>query len=100
MGVAPVLLALRVQPYCIGPLLQQAAEPDAAGLRVPVLDRAAGMGDLVRAHRGVTDDDDLVVRPVFVEQVEGRDGLGKAAPIVLPDALVTAVGTVEIFELA
>src|SRR5260221_7761656 len=38
------------------------SHPDLAGLLVPVLDAGAGLGDLVRAHGRVADEDQPVVR--------------------------------------
>src|SRR3546814_18122058 len=63
-----------------------------------MLDRAAGMGDLIRAHRGIADERELVVVAEFVEQLRGRRTLGEAALVVLPHALVRAVVEIEEFE--
>src|SRR3546814_2108341 len=64
-----------------------------------MLDRAAGMGDLIRAHRGIADERELVVVAEFVEQLRGRRTLGEAALVVLPHALVRAVVEIEEFEV-
>src|SRR4051812_44518432 len=64
-----------------------------------MLDRAAGVGDLVGAHRGVADEDDLPVVAELVEHVPGRRALGEAAAIVLPQALIGAIVEVEEFEI-
>ena len=49
-----------------------ALEPCCAGLVVHVLDGAADVGDLVGAHRGVADEDDLVVGGIGVQHLPGR----------------------------
>jgi hypothetical protein len=55
--------------------------------------------DLVGAHGGVADEDQLVVGAVFVDDVEQREALGVAAPVVAPHAFVDAVVEVEVFEV-
>src|SRR3546814_8703124 len=57
------------------------------------------MGDLIRAHRGIADERELVVVAEFVEQLRGRRTLGEAALVVLPHALVRAVVEIEEFEV-
>src|SRR5438067_10711042 len=50
-GPAPVLLGHGIEPGRVRPGAQQPLEPRASGLLVPVLDAAAGLLELVRAHR-------------------------------------------------
>ena len=57
------------------------------------------MHDLVGAHGGVTDEDQLVVRRVAPDQVLQRDALGLAPAVVLPHALVDEVVEIEILEV-
>ena len=47
--VFPALLRFRIQPDGLRVGVQQALDPDGSGLFVPVLDAAAGVGDLVRS---------------------------------------------------
>jgi hypothetical protein len=47
-----------------------------ASLLANVLDRAAGHHDLVRTHRGVADENHLVVVRIFVQHVPGLGGVG------------------------
>src|SRR5690606_10382627 len=91
MRIAPVLLPDGVEPDRVRPLREHALQPDSTGLLVPMPHRTAGIGNLVRAHRGVADEDHLVVMPVFVKDVPGRNHFRMAPPIVLPYALVEAV---------
>ena len=56
-----------------------------------MFDATARMGDLIRRHGGVADDDHLVVRAVGVQYVHGRDTLVATAQVVFPDAFVEAV---------
>ena len=75
----------------------QALQPFGAGLGVVVLDAAVRLQDLVRAHGGVADEDQLVVARVLADQVPGVDALGVAALVVAPQVVVDAV--VEVVEL-
>ena len=97
-GVLPVLLRHRVDPREPRIGAHQPLQPDLAGLLVPVLHRAAGHGDLVRAHRGVADHHHLGISRIGVQQVPGRDALGMAPPVVGPHPLVEAVVEVEVVE--
>ena len=90
---------LRVDPDRMREFVDDTLHPDRAGLLVPVLDRAAGIGDLVGAHGGVADEDHPVVRAVGVQHVPSGDALGVAAAIVLPDRLVEAVVEVVVFHV-
>src|SRR3954453_22909549 len=98
-GVVPILLRRRVEPYCARIGVGEPLHPDRARFLVEMLDRAAGMGDLIGAHRGVADEDELIVVAEFVEHVPGRRPLGVTAAIVLPQALIGAIVEVEEFEI-
>src|SRR5579862_8820223 len=69
--VVPMPLGGRVQPDHVLVDVGHAVQPDGAGFLVPVLHRAAGIGDFVGAHGRVADEDDLVVVREFVEHVPG-----------------------------
>src|SRR5690242_16822189 len=64
-----------------------------------MFDRAAGMGDLIGAHRCVADQHQFVIVAVFVEYIPHRRALGEAAAVVPPYALVGAVVEIEEFEI-
>src|SRR3954453_11061463 len=98
-GVVPILLRRRVEPYCARIGVGEPLHPDRARFLVEMLDRAARMGDLVGAHRGVADEDELPVVAELVEHVPGRGPLREAAAIVLPQALIGAIVEVEEFEV-
>ena len=57
LGVRPVAAQQRVQPGIRAALFTGAGQPGLTGLGVPVFVRAAGMGGIVGAHRGVADED-------------------------------------------
>src|SRR3546814_7691149 len=61
---------------------------DLASFLVPMLDAAAGVHDLVRAHRRVADEHDFIVRRVFVQYIEHGNALAVAACVVLPHRFV------------
>ncbi|KIU01265.1 hypothetical protein QU38_02355, partial [Staphylococcus aureus] len=103
LRITPLLARDRIEPHGSGIGVQRALHPDRAGFFVEMLDRAARMGDLVRTHRGIADKDQLIVMPIFVEDVPGGRALLEAAAIVLPHALVQAIVEVEelqVLELA
>ena len=72
-----------------------ATEPGLARFLVPVFDTAAGAGNFVRAHAGVANDNNFVVRAVSVEHIPGRQLFTVPTPVVLPDTFVNAVVEVE-----
>src|SRR5688572_21606235 len=57
------------------------------------------MGDLVRAHRSVADDHQLMVAAELVDHAQGRRLFDMAAAVVLPHPLVDAVMEVEMLEM-
>ena len=63
-GVRPALLGSGVEPGGAAVMAGQALQPAPAGFLVPVFHAAAGLDDLVGAHGGVADEDQLVVRAV------------------------------------
>src|SRR5688572_328531 len=97
LAVGPDLLGLGVEPDAFGVDVGDALDPGRARLLVEVLDRAAGLQDLVGAHGGVADEDHLVVVAVLVQQLPGARALRMAPPVVLPHEVVQAV--VEVVEL-
>src|SRR5712692_11207086 len=97
LAIGPDFLGLGVEPDAFWIDVGDALDPHRAGLLVDVLDRAAGLQDLVGAHGGVADEDHLVVVAVLVEQVGGARALRMPAPVVLPHEVVQAV--VEVVEL-
>jgi hypothetical protein len=44
-----------------------------------MLDAAAGLGDLIRRHGGVADEDHFVISTVFMQQILGGETLGSTA---------------------
>src|SRR5574337_430294 len=97
LAVLPHALRLGVDPGVLRERVGQALDPLGARLLVVVLDAAAGLQDLVRAHRRVADQDELVVLVVLADHVPGGRLLGKAPAVVLPHEVVDAV--VEVVEL-
>src|SRR5664279_4674454 len=65
--IVPVLLRHRIEPHRMRIGAGDALEPDRSGLFIDMLDRAAGHHDFVGAHRGVADENHLVVVRVFVQ---------------------------------
>lgn len=99
---SPIAFRIGIDPGHRRKLILHAIEPDEAGLLIPVLDAAADMGKLVGRHGGVANKDDFVVLGVAIEEAPGRDALGVAAAVVLPNILVEAVVIIvklEVFEL-
>src|SRR5258708_36299720 len=89
--IVPMPLRHRIEPHRVRIGARDTIEPDRACLLVDMLDRAARHHDLVRAHRGVTDEHYLVVVRIFMQHVPGRRAVGKAAAVLLPDAFIEAV---------
>src|SRR5450432_2455193 len=58
-GPGPVLLGNGIEPGGTRPRAQHPQQPFAAGLVVPVLDAAARLLELVRAHRRIAHEDQL-----------------------------------------
>ncbi len=98
-GPAPVLLGHGIEPRRARPGAQQPLEPHPPRLVVPVLDAAAGLLQLVGAHRRVAHEDQLVVVAVLAHHVDRRDALAVAAVVVLPHRLVDAVVEVVVLEV-
>src|SRR2546422_2153184 len=99
LAVGPDLLGLGIEPDALGVHVGDALDPRRARLLVEVLDRAARLQDLIGAHRGVADEDHLVVVPVLVQQVPGTGALGVAPAVVLPHEVIQAVVEVEELEV-
>src|SRR5260221_7788177 len=97
-GPRPVLLGHGIEPRGARPGAQQALEPIAARLVVPVLDAAALFVELVGTHRRVANENQLVVVAVFAHHLDRGDAV-LAAAVVLPHALVDAVVEVEVLEV-
>src|ERR1700733_13884746 len=87
-----------INPPGARPGENRALEPYSSGLRIEMLDRAAGGHDLVRAHRGVADEDDAIIALVGIDEIAGRRALVVPNAIVLPHPLVEAVVEVEMVE--
>src|SRR3546814_18332334 len=97
LGRSLRLRAGRVQPDGRWVGVYHPLHPHGAGLLVEMLDRTAGMADLIGDHRGVADEDEFIVVAEFVEHVPGGGALGVATAVVRPYALVDAVVEVEEF---
>src|SRR5450432_3185477 len=97
--IVPVPLRHRIEPNRMRIGAGDALEPDRSSLFVDMLDRSAGHHDLVRRHRGIADEHHLVVVRIFMQHVPGWRPVGKAAAVLLPDALIEAVVEVEIFHV-
>src|SRR5579883_564600 len=95
----PVALGHRVEPDGFGIGGEETAHPHLARLLVPMLDAAAGLDDLIRAHAGIADEDQLVAGVIGVEHLHRRRLLDMPAPSILPQGLIGAVVEVEIFEM-
>src|SRR5438552_7707530 len=99
LAVGPDLLRLGIEPDRPGVQLQHPLEPHRARLVVRVLDRAARLQDLVGAHGRVPDEDELIVVPVLVHDVEGPGALGVPAAVVLPHVVVETIVEIEIIQM-
>ncbi len=98
--VAPKVLPHRVDPRCLVKMAEHALEPDAASFAIPVLYRAAGGGDLVRAHGRVADKDEPGVGGEGADDVECGSLVRAAATVVLPQPLINAVVEIVVGERA
>jgi hypothetical protein len=76
-GVPPVRLRLRIDPGELRVGLEQALQPNAAGLGIPVLDAAARLSDFVRAHGRIAHQNQFVVGAVGAHHLDGADVLAK-----------------------
>ena len=79
---------LWVEPGDFIKVIGNAGQPCAAGLFVVVFNRAAGVGDLIRAHSGVANKDHFIVTGELVDQRHGVDDVGMAALVFLPYVFV------------
>ena len=95
----PPILFHGIEPDCPRIDAKDALHPQAARFLVPMLDAAAGIGDLVGAHGRITDEDDFVVGRVGVQHLPGRDRVRAPTDVVLPHPFVRAVVEVEIFQM-
>ena len=64
-----------------------------------MFDAAAGINDFVRAHRSVTNENELVVRSVFVCDLTGRNSFAVTATIVLPQTFIDEIVKVKILKM-
>src|SRR5690606_34617231 len=97
LAVLPDALGLRVEPGVLGEALDEPTQPDGARLLVVVLHRAAGLEDLVGAHRRIAHEDQPVVGVELAQDVPGGRAFRVATAVVLPHVIVDAV--VEVVEL-
>ena len=97
LPVFPHALWLGVDPGELGKGFRQALKPEAARLFVVVFHTAAGLQNLIRAHRGIAHKDQFVIFVVFAQDVHRREFFGKAAAVVFPHEVIDAV--VEIVKL-
>src|SRR5579862_6075179 len=95
----PFALGDRVEPDAGWVGGEDALYPDLAGFFVEVLDGAAGRDDFVRRHRGIADENHLVVVRIGVQHVPGRRRLVPAAAVFLPHSLVEAIVEVEMHHV-
>src|SRR5690606_9675823 len=95
----PTLFRLRVEPDRLRVRVEEPPEPHGARLLVPMLHAAAGIHDLVRAHRGIADEDQLVARPVLVGDRPRAHALLVAPAVVPPQALIDEVVEIEVLEV-
>ena len=94
-----MLLRFRVQPDHFVEMRGDALHPGRAGLLVPVLDAAPRIGDLIRAHGRVADEDHFVILTETVDQVPGRGFFVVPAVIVLPHIFVNEIVEVEVLHV-
>ncbi len=95
----PALALLGIQPDVVRVIREQALHPHGARFLVPVLDAAAGLDDLVRAHGGVADHDQLVVVAVGAHDFRQRRAFRVPAPVVLPHGFIDEIVEVEVLEV-
>ena len=88
-----------IKPDTVLVSIRDALQPNDAGLLVHMLHRAADVGDLVRAHGRVPNEDHLVVGRVGVEHVPSRRVLGSPARIIAPQILIEAVVEVVVLQV-
>src|SRR4029077_5610708 len=89
---------LGVHPHEVREGGAQTPHPLRAGLRVPVLDAAAWLHDLMWAHARIADQDHAVVTAISAQHALGRYQRLAAALVVLPHAFVEKVVEVEMFQ--
>ena len=77
-------------------MVGQAFHPNRAGFLVEMLDTAARHGDLIRAHRRVTDEDGLVVGAEGAQHLPGHLRFHMAPLVVFPQPLIGAIVKIEI----
>ncbi len=65
----------RIDPHRARPGENRALRATLFRLGTEMLDRAAGGYDLVRAHRGVADEDDAIIALVGIDEIAGRRAL-------------------------
>src|SRR5579863_5427732 len=97
--VPPARLRHRIYPGELGVAFDQAPEPHAAGLGVPMFDAAARLGDFIGAHAGIAHQNELVVGAVGAHDFHGAHVLVVAPPIVPPQRLVGKVVKIVVLEV-
>src|SRR5262245_44716837 len=98
-SVVPLLLRDRIEPNAGRVGANDALQPAGAGLLVEMVDRAALRHDLVGRHRGIADEDRLVIVRIGVQHVPGRRGVVEAPAVLLPHLLVQAIVEVEVLHV-
>ena len=99
MDMLPAPFRPRIDPDGALEMADQSLHPDLARLLVPMLDRAAGLRDLIGAHGGVADEDQPPVRAVAAQDLEGRRLVQAAPPVGAPQPLIGAVVEMEGLEM-
>ena len=64
-----------------------------------MLDAAADLGQFVRAHGRIADNDQLVIVAISTQHVYSRTPFAVPAAVVLPDRFVYAVMKIEILQV-
>ena len=85
----------RVEPNGMLVDFCDALQPQAARLLVHVLDRAAGDGDLVRAHRRVADEDDLVVGGIGIQHLPSVELIDERTAPTIASTIQTAISITQ-----
>src|ERR1700733_7932046 len=86
----PASLRRRIEPRRATVVPRQPFQPDRTCLFVPMLHGTARHADLVRTHRRVPDEDQLVVRPISPQHLPRWHDLIMPPAIVLPQPLIRA----------
>src|SRR5206468_4141821 len=98
--VLPAPRRFRVPPDHLAKMREDPREPRDPRLVIHVFDAATDLRQLVRAHRGVADEDHPPIGPVGAYELERAEPLVAPARVVAPDVIVDAVVEIEILEMA